>query len=56
MVLTVLSAVFIIVGIAFLFGLTPERVTDDLISVITPNDSLRDKARNARGNKKKHAL
>lgn len=56
MILTVLSAVFIIVGIAFLFGLTPERVTDDLISVITPNDSLRDKARNARGNKKKHAL
>lgn len=36
-------------------GLTPEQVTDDLISPITPKDSLRDEARVIRGNKKSTA-
>jgi len=38
------------------FKLTPEQVSDDVISIITPNDTLRDKARNMRGNKKKHPI
>ena len=46
----------LIIAIAFLFELTPDRVTDDIMQIITPNDSLRDKARNMRGNKKKHPL
>ena len=46
----------LIIAIAFLFELTPDRVTDDIMQIITPNDSLRDKARNMRGNKKKHTL
>lgn len=45
-----------ILAIAFLMKLTPEQVSDDLINIITPNDSLRDKARNLRGNRKKHPL
>lgn len=36
--------------------LTPEQIADDLMNMITPNGSLRDKARNLRGNKKKHPL
>jgi len=36
--------------------ITPEQVTKDIMNMITPNDSLRDKARNLRGNKQKHTL
>lgn len=35
---------------------TPENVTNDLISIITPKDSLREKVRTMRGNKKKHGI
>ena len=56
MILSIIAAVLLIIAIAFLFELTPDRVTDDIMQIITPNDSLRDKARNMRGNKKKHPL
>ena len=56
MILSIIAAVLLIIAIAFLFELTPDRVTDDIMQIITPNDSLRDKARNMRGNKKKHTL
>ena len=56
MILSILSSVLLIFSIVFLLKLSPEQVTDDIMSIITPNDSLRDKARNLRGNKKKHAL
>lgn len=56
MILSIIAAVLLIIAIAFLFDLTPDRVTDDIMQIITPNDSLRDKARNMRGNKKKHPL
>ncbi|OJU18303.1 MAG: hypothetical protein BGN88_00890 [Clostridiales bacterium 43-6] len=36
--------------------ITPEQVTSDIMKMITPNDSFRDKARNLRGNKQKHTL
>ena len=36
--------------------LTPEQLTDDLMELITPNETLHDKARNLRGNRKRHRL
>ena len=56
MIFSVISSVLIIISIVCLFGLTPEQVTDDLMRLITPNDTMRDKSRNLRGNKKKHRL
>ena len=56
MIFSIISSVLILLAIAFLMKLTPERIADDLMNIITPNDSLRDKARNLRGNKKKHPL
>ena len=56
MIFSVISSVLIIISIVCLFGLTPEQVTDDLMKLITPNDTTRDKSRNLRGNKKKHRL
>ena len=38
------------------FDLTPERVTDDILSIITPKDSMRERAKNLRGNKKRHGI
>ena len=56
MIFSCLSSVLIIIAVVCLFALTPERVTDDLMQLITPNDTMRDKSRNLRGNKKKHRL
>ena len=52
----IISSVFLIIGIALLMDFTPENVTNDLISIITPKDSLREKVRTMRGNKKKHGI
>ena len=46
----------LIFSIALFFGLTPEQITEDLMSMMRPDDTLRDKVRNIRGNKKKHRL
>lgn len=56
MILQIITSVLLIISIAILFGLTPEQITSDLMSLMRPNDSMRDKARNIRGNKKKHKL
>ncbi len=56
MIFSIISSVLLIIAIVCFFKLTPEQVSDDVISIITPNDSLRDKARNMRGNKKKHPV
>lgn len=56
MIFTIISSVFLILAIIFLMKITPEQVTKDIMNMITPNDSLRDKARNLRGNKQKHTL
>ena len=56
MIFSVISSVLIIISIVCLLDLTPEQVTDDVINVITPNETLTDKAKNIRGNKRKHAL
>lgn len=56
MIFSIIASVLMILAIVLLLKLTPNRVAEDLMSTITPNDSLRDKARNLRGNKKKHTL
>lgn len=56
MIFSILSSVLLIIAVVCFFKLTPEQVTDDILSIMTPNDSLRDKARNLRGNKKKHPI
>ncbi len=56
MTCSIIASVLIIVAIAMLMDLSPERVTDDLMKLITPQDSLRDEARALRGNKKKHGI
>lgn len=56
MILPIISSVLLIISIAIMFGLTPEQVTTDLMALITPNDSLKDKTKNLRGNKKKHGI
>ena len=52
----IISSVLLVIGIACLFQLTPEQITDDMMAILKPNESLRDKARNLRENKKKHSL
>lgn len=56
MILEVVASVLLIIAIAFLMGLTPEQIADDLMKIITPNEKIRDKAKNIRGKKKKHKL
>ncbi|HBT65744.1 MAG TPA: hypothetical protein DEB10_13890 [Ruminococcaceae bacterium] len=56
MIISIIASVLMILSIVFLLKLTPNQVAEDLMNMITPNDSLRDKARNLRGNKKKHTL
>ncbi len=56
MIFQSVASVFVIVGIYLLLGLTPEKVTEDLLNIMTPKDSLREEVRNLRGNKKRHKL
>lgn len=55
-VFSIIPCVCVIVAIACFLDLTPERVTNDLIHIITPHDTLREKARAIRGNKKRHGV
>lgn len=56
MIFSIIASVLFIVAIAMFAGLTPERITDDLIRIITPKDSLRDEARAVRGNRKRNGV
>ena len=56
MIFSIISSLLLVIGIGILFGLTPERVTTDLLSVITPHDTLREQARSLRENKKRHSI
>ncbi len=56
MIYTILASVMMAIGIALIFDLTPERVTVDLFSIMTPKDSLREEVRVLRENKKKHGI
>lgn len=56
MIFSIMTSIFLILAVICLMKLTPAQVTNDLMKIITPNDCLRDKIRNLRGNKKKHPL
>ncbi len=56
MIYSILASILIITAIVLFFDLTPERVTDDILQLITPKDSMRERAKNLRGNKKRHKL
>ena len=56
MIFSIISSLLLVIGIGILFGLTPERVTTDLLSVITPHDTLREQSRCLRENKKRHSI
>ena len=56
MIIQVISSVLLVIAIALLMGLNPEQIANDLMRLITPNDSMRDKVKNLRGNKKKHGI
>lgn len=56
MIFSIISSLLLVIGIGILFGLTPERVTTDLLSVITPHDTLREQSRSLRENKKRHSV
>lgn len=51
-VLTVLAALLLVAAVVLLLGLTPERITDDIMRLVTPRQTLRDKARIAHNKKK----
>lgn len=56
MIFSIISSLLLVIGIGILFGLTPERVTTDLLSVITPHDTLWEQSRSLRENKKRHSI
>ena len=56
MIVSLVSSVLAVIGIACLFGLSAERVTNDLLDLISPKDSLRDEVRHVSGNKKRRGI
>ena len=56
MIYSILASILIITALVLFFDLTPERVTDDIISIISPKDSMRERSKNIQGNKNKHKL
>jgi len=55
-ILPFIASVFMIVAIILLLKLTPEQVTDDMMKLVSPKQSLRDKVRIAQGKKKTRRL
>ena len=56
MIFKCIASVFVVVGIYLLFDLSPDKITEDFVIVMTPKDSLREEIRNLRENKKRHRL
>lgn len=56
MIVSIISSVLLVIGIALFMGLTTEQVTEDFLRIIKPKDSLREKSKNLRGSKQKHGL
>lgn len=51
-----IASLLLIVAVIFLFGLTPERITDDMMKIISPKQTLRDKVKVAVGKKKSRKI
>lgn len=56
MIYNIIASIMLITGIVLFLELTPERVTEDILKLITPKDCLRERSKNLRGNKDKHKL
>ena len=56
MIYSILASIMLVTAITLFLDLTPERVTDDILRIISPKDSMRERAKNLRGNRKKHKL
>jgi len=56
LIYSILASIMLICSITLFLDLTPERVTGDIIRLIAPKDSMRERAKALRGNKKKHKL
>ena len=56
MIFSIFSIALYIISISLLFNLNATQITEDLMNIITPNDTLADKAKNLREGKKKHGL
>jgi len=55
-VFSLIAVLLLITAIVLLLGLTPERITDDIMHLISPKQTLRDKAKIAQGKKKSRKI
>ncbi len=53
---SILASLLLIAAVVLLFGLTPDRITDDFMKLVVPKQSLRDKVKIAQGRKKSRKL
>jgi len=51
-----IASLLLIVAVILLLGLTPERITDDIMKVISPKQTLRNKVKIAQGKKKSRKI
>ncbi len=51
-----ITSLLFIVAIMLLFDLTPERITDDMLKILSPRQTLREKVRIAQGKKKSRKI
>lgn len=56
MIIPLISSLLLIVAIVLFLDLTPERVTNDLLKIISPKQTLRDKVRISQGKKKSRKI
>ena len=56
MIYNIIASIMMVSAITLFLDLTPERVTDDILQIITPKDSMKERAKNLIGNRKKHKL
>lgn len=55
-VVNLLSFLLMLIGIVLILGITPETITDDIMKLVSPKQTLRDKVRIAQGKKKSRRL
>lgn len=55
-IFSLISSLLLIAAIILLLGLTPERITDDIMRIVSPKQTLRDKAKIAQGKKKSRKI
>lgn len=53
---TFIACAMLIIAILLLFKLTPEQITNDILRIISPKQSLRDKVRTVQGRKKSNKI